>query len=139
MFATISEVVWIGKRTYIIRLISQKGTSCPSFFPFRINCVQQGKKLIVVKMSQLQTQLFASGDCSTFTYILIIYIGISYFFEFLFSPCSGLVVSGYSKTETDKSLNLFLAKVKKPYEKFKKMYTIGNDYKSEFTGNQTYL
>ena len=80
-------------------------------------------------MSQLQTQLFASGDCSTFTYI-----GKSYFFEFLFSPCSGLVVSGYSKTETDKSLNLFLAKVNKPYEKFKKMYTINNDYKSEFTG-----
>ena len=35
----------------------------------------------------------------------------------------------------DKSLNLFLAKVNKPYEKFKKMYTIDNDYKSEFTGN----
>ena len=35
----------------------------------------------------------------------------------------------------DKTLNSFLAKVNKPYEKFKKMYTIDNDYKKEFIGN----
>ncbi len=63
------------------------------------------------------------------------YLGIFYFFKSIFSPCSGLVVSGYSKTEMDKSLNLFLAKVNKSYKNFKKMFTIQNDPYSEFVGN----
>ena len=57
------------------------------------------------------------------------------FIKLFFSPCSGLVVSGYSKTEIDKTLNFFLAKVSKSYEKFKKMYTIDNDPYKEFIGN----
>ena len=52
---------------------------------------------------------------------------------FIFSPCSGLVVSGYSKTEIDsKLLTKVLAEVSKPYKKFKKMYSIARlqDYNS---------
>ena len=43
---------------------------------------------------------------------------------FPYSPCSGLVISGYSKTLTDKLLIKHLAKDIVPYKKFKKMYKV---------------
>ena len=48
----------------------------------------------------------------------------SRFFFKLFSPCSGLVISGYSKRIAEKWLNTDLAKAMIPYKKFKKMYTV---------------
>ena len=55
---------------------------------------------------------------------------------FTFRPCSGLVVSGYSKTVLDsKLLTKVLDVVSKPYKKFKKMYSVPSDYKNEFLGN----
>ena len=48
-----------------------------------------------------------------------------------FSPCSGVVISGYSKTSTEKSLITHLAKAIIPYKKFKKMYKVGS---TEFRG-----
>ena len=48
------------------------------------------------------------------------------------SPCSGLVVSGYSKTLPDSSWKTYLAKTINPYKKFKKMYTV--DTTGEFKG-----
>ena len=50
----------------------------------------------------------------------------------LYSPCSGLVVSGYSKTQIDKSLNTYLAEVIEPYKNFKKMYIV--DTTQQFKG-----
>ena len=43
---------------------------------------------------------------------------------FLFSPCSGVVVSGFSKTPTDKTLNTNIAEVIEPYKNFKRMYKV---------------
>ena len=43
---------------------------------------------------------------------------------FHFSPCSGLVIAGYSKTSTHKSTKTHLAKAMAPYKTFKKMYMI---------------
>ena len=54
--------------------------------------------------------------------------------SFLFRPCSGLVISGYSKTLTDKSLITKLAKAITPYKKFRKMYKV--DTTGEFRGEQ---
>ena len=54
--------------------------------------------------------------------------------SFLFSPCSGLVISGYSKTLTDTSLTTKLAKAIIPYKKFRKMYKV--DTTGEFRGEQ---
>ena len=51
----------------------------------------------------------------------------------LFSPCSGLVVSGYSKTEFAKSMYTNIAQVIKPYKKFKRMYKV--DTSGDFKGN----
>ena len=58
---------------------------------------------------------------------------LNVYFFLLFSPCSGLVVSGYSKTQTDKSLITNIAQAIEPYEKFKKMYIV--DTTGEFEGN----
>ena len=43
---------------------------------------------------------------------------------FTLSPCSGIVISGYSKTSTEKSFINNLAKAIKPYKNFKKMYKV---------------
>ena len=51
----------------------------------------------------------------------------------LFSACSGLVITGYSKRVADKWLNTDLAKAIIPYEKFKKMYTVDKST-DEFKG-----
>ena len=57
--------------------------------------------------------------------------------SFVFSPCSGIVISGYSKTLTDKSLLAHLTKAIIPYKKFKKMYKV--DTTGEFRGKQELL
>ena len=53
---------------------------------------------------------------------------------FLFSSCSGLVVSGYSKTQIDQSLKTNMAHYIEPYKKFKMMYTVDatGDFKGRF-------
>ena len=50
----------------------------------------------------------------------------------LFSPCSGIVISGYSKTLTDKLLMKHLAKDIVAYQKYKKMYKV--DTSGDFKG-----
>ena len=40
------------------------------------------------------------------------------------SPCSGLVVSGYSRQKTVELFNTHLTQAMNPYEKFKKMYIV---------------
>ena len=40
---------------------------------------------------------------------------------FRFSPCSGLVVSGYSKRQSDKSLESYMNLASEQYKKFKKL------------------
>ena len=47
----------------------------------------------------------------------------------VFSPCSGLIVSGYSKLpqgEHIEKLKTYLNQVINPYKKFKKMYVVDN-------------
>ena len=51
-----------------------------------------------------------------------------------FSPCSGLVVSGYSKGPTDESWMNYFSQSIEPYKKFRKMYTV--DKTGAFKGNQ---
>ena len=56
-----------------------------------------------------------------------------------FSPCSGLIVSGYSKLpqgEHLEKLKTYLNQVINPYKKFKKMYVVDKDEGRlrEFTG-----
>ena len=53
---------------------------------------------------------------------------------FVFSLCSGLVVSGYSKTQTDESFNTFIGPALDPYRKYKKMYIVDNsgDFKGRY-------
>ena len=54
----------------------------------------------------------------------------------IFSPCSGLIVSGFSKRkkgEHIEKLKTYLDQVIAPYKKFKKMYVVDNTTK-EFTG-----
>ena len=41
-----------------------------------------------------------------------------------FSPCSGLVVSGYSQQKTVEFFDTMLDKAIKPYKKFKNMYIV---------------
>ena len=41
-----------------------------------------------------------------------------------FSPCSGLVVTGYSKGMTDKLWKEYFLQSIEPYKKFRKMYTV---------------
>merc|ERR1711860_404923 len=55
---------------------------------------------------------------------------------FCLRPCSGLVVSGYSKRQIDKSLGTLMPATVHQYKKFKKMYTVDEigdfkDYDSE--------
>ena len=47
--------------------------------------------------------------------------------QIIFRPCSGIVISGYSKTLSDKSLITHLAKAIIPYEKFRKMYKVDSE------------
>ena len=52
------------------------------------------------------------------------------------SPCSGLIVSGFSKRpkgEHIEKLNKYLNQVINPYKKFKKMYVVDN-YTRDFRG-----
>ena len=49
-----------------------------------------------------------------------------------FSPCSGIVVSGYSKTLINDWLKSYFSKAIIPYKSFKKMYKI--DETGEFKG-----
>ena len=54
----------------------------------------------------------------------------------IFSPCSGLIVSGFSKHpkgEHIEKLNAYLNQVINPYKKFKKMYVVDNTTR-EFIG-----
>ena len=57
-----------------------------------------------------------------------------FIFLVCFSPCSGLVMSGYSKTLTDKWLKTYFDKAIIPYKKFKNMYKV--DETGEFKGQQ---
>ena len=86
-------------------------------------CAWVTEKLTVARPSQFETQLLACGD-NAFNFSLQL--------KNLLSPCSGLVVSGYSKTQTDKSLNTKLDKALIPYKKLKKMYVV--DASGEFIG-----
>ena len=64
--------------------------------------------------------------------VKIVKIGLSLMIPF-FSPCSGLVVSGYSQQKTveifDKSFSLAI----NPYKQFKNMYIVDST-KEEFKG-----
>ena len=46
----------------------------------------------------------------------------------LFSRCSGLVVSSYSKSPIDKTTNIKLSQIVDPYKKYKKNYDVGSFY-----------
>ena len=81
------------------------------------------EKLTVARPSQFETQLLAYGDNS---------FNFSMQYKNLLSPCSGLVVSGYSKTQTEKSLETKLDKVRDRYKKLKMMYVV--DASGEFRG-----
>ena len=59
---------------------------------------------------------------------------LTHFLFTFFSPCSGLVISGYAKTLPDKSWNTDLSKAIKPYKNFKKMYSV--DKTGDFEGTQ---
>ena len=87
-------------------------------------CVWLTQKLSVVRSTQLKIQPFAYGD-NLLELLKVLY-------SFSLSPCSGLVVSGYSKTQNVKTLTTNLAQATDPYKKFKMMYTVDNT--SEFTG-----
>ena len=54
------------------------------------------------------------------------------FKKLFISPCSGLVVSGYSKSLPNKSWKTYLTKAIDPYKNFKKMYIV--DKTGEFKG-----
>ena len=73
-------------------------------------------------------------NTSSFMRLYCFLMGSKSFFinSFLFSPCSGTVISGYSKTLTDKLLMTHLAKDIIPYQKFKKMYKV--DTSGDFKG-----
>ena len=43
---------------------------------------------------------------------------------FILSPCSGTIISGYSKTLIDNSLKTHLGKALIPYKKFKKIHMV---------------
>ena len=49
------------------------------------------------------------------------------------SPCSGLVVTSYSKYEPSRKLEKEFHSSINQYKKFKKMYEINPDYKGEFS------
>ena len=54
----------------------------------------------------------------------------------IFRPCSGLIVSGFSKHQKEEhieQLKTYLNQVINPYRKFKKMYVVDNT-SEEFTG-----
>ena len=56
----------------------------------------------------------------------------------IFSPCSGLIVSGFSKSpkgEHIENLKTYLNQVINPYKKFKQMYFIDNTTQ-DFTGEK---
>ena len=55
------------------------------------------------------------------------------YFFFTFSPCAGLVVSGYSKNPIDKSWNTITAQSFDAYKNFKRMYVVDNS-SSDFNG-----
>ena len=61
-----------------------------------------------------------------------IFILLTFDLPIFFSPCSGLVVSGYSKTKIDKSLKKKMSYYIDSYKKFKLMYTV--DTTGEFKG-----
>ena len=94
---------------------------------YRILCAWQNKKLSVAKPSYHKTLLPVWG-----LYSFIIESINNFLNQFLFSACSGIVVSGYSKTLTDKSLLTHLAKDIDQYKKYKKMYKV--DATEEFKG-----
>ena len=76
-------------------------------------------------------------SCMRFCYFIIGFTNNFVNKLFLFSPCSGIVVSGYSKTLSDKSLMKDLTNIIIPYKKFKKMYKV--DTTKEFKGKQELL
>ena len=51
----------------------------------------------------------------------------------IFSPCSGLVVSGYSRQKNVEFFDTTLTKAIGPYKKFKKMYFVDRN-NEEFKG-----
>ena len=73
-----------------------------------------------------------STSCMRLYYFIICSCKLCFIF-FLFSPCSGLVLSGYSKTSTDKSLIQHLTRAMIPYKKFRKMYKVDS---RKFQGKQ---
>ena len=88
-------------------------------------CAWLTKKWSVAKLSQVISQTLAKGDN------LYNSLEITSIF-FLPSPCSGLVVSGYSKTPTDILINKNIAEVIEPYKKFKRMFKV--DTSGDFKG-----
>ena len=66
---------------------------------------------------------------------------LQYFSFDYFSPCSGLVVSGFSKRTKGKrieELEKYLHQAISPYENFKKMFVVDNTT-TEFKGKKKYL
>ena len=59
--------------------------------------------------------------CKRFALIFLISIHITFF-----SPCSGLIVTSYSKFSPDKSFETYLSKAIEQYKMFKKMFVVDN-------------
>ena len=91
-------------------------------------CAQPKSRLSVQRLSP-STQIPARGIMFRNMYFSKLIFDI-------FSPCSGLIVSGFSKRprgENIDKLKTYLDQVINPYKKFKKMYVVDNTTQ-EFTG-----
>ena len=91
-------------------------------------CAQPKSRLSVQRLSP-STQIPAWGIMFRNMYFSKLIFDI-------FSPCSGLIVSGFSKRprgENIEKLKTYLDQVINPYKKFKKMYVVDNTTQ-EFTG-----
>ena len=87
-------------------------------------CVWQKKKSVAVTTLQPKhpTQLLAWGFLKNINCLSITFDYIC------FSPCSGLVVSGYSKRQSDKSLETYMNLASEQYKNYKNIIKgeIGN-------------
>ena len=80
------------------------------------------------KLTTQRQKSYESHLSSTLMRVKLVY------HRFIFSPCSGLVVSGYSKTQTYESFNTSIAPALEPYKKYKKMFIVDNS--GDFKGIQ---
>ena len=85
-------------------------------------CAWQRKKSVAVTKPKHPTQLLAWGFLKDINCLSIA-------INFIFSPCSGLVVSGYSKRQSDKSFETYMNLASEQYKNYK------NIIKGE-TGNE---